>query len=341
MKKKLTICTENNYFNECWSIEFFSIIDSCAKLKKWKFFHYNFITTNSQNDLIFGFNGTIYNQHAIFNEILNINEYSYCQIKKEKIIDFVKKSIFMKKYVILLLNVKNESEFHEFLFFSFNDNKKIFKYIFICNGKQIVREMPYSILQENYINTILNINNLYYNHHYKLYFFSPITTLKIKKNVDFQNISINSLYLFLKETYNNCWISAKLYFNDVFKYQYFNGLLGIVNAILVEFNKYKRDNNHSYNFAKNIKTYYLYRRFFYSSLSSYKKELKISFKNFEKLEDSFKTIENVLLITLKNSRYSDDQIQNMCNNLIDVFKKDFKYIEETLSEVHNLLSRFA
>ena len=36
MKIELPIFLANNYFNECWSFEFFCIIDTVKKYQNWK-----------------------------------------------------------------------------------------------------------------------------------------------------------------------------------------------------------------------------------------------------------------------------------------------------------------
>ena len=69
MKIELPIFLENNYFNECWSFEFFCIIDTVNKYQNWKFLYYNNLTTNGENDLIYGKNGQIYDQKNVYKEI--------------------------------------------------------------------------------------------------------------------------------------------------------------------------------------------------------------------------------------------------------------------------------
>lgn len=327
MKKKLPIYLNEEYFNECWSIEYFCIIDTNIKLRDWKFYNYNFITTNEGNDIVFGLNGKIYDQHSIYREVLDTTELQYYQLKENKLINFIKQKIIKNTYVFILLMNQNCTEFHEFLFYSFDDDKKIVSYPTFQNNKIITKEISYDYLVELYSNTLNYINQIYNLYLYKLNFFAPITTLKIKHNVRIPKININSFYQFLKRTYQNCWISAKVYFEDNLKYEYFNGLLGVINIILLEMDEYRYKNKRNYNFSKNLKSYILYRKFFFDCVKRFKIKLNLTIPNYQYLDFGFKTLENVLLILLKNKEYSNDLITNMREKIISVFKNDFLYIE--------------
>ena len=339
MKIELPIFLANNYFNECWSFEFFCIIDTVKKYQNWKFLYYNNLTTNGENDLIYGKNGQIYDQKNVYKEILDIEELPYTSVTADNLISFVRQNIYNKKYIILLLFNKNTNNYHEYLFYSFNDKNKEFTYPSLINNKIILNKMKYEELTKLFINSIENIDFIYNNFAFKFNYFSPINIIKIKKNVKFKEPNIMDLYYFVKNTYNNCWKSSKVYFNGNFIHEYYEGLLGTINAILVEFDYYRYNNKLNYEFGKNIKTYYLYRKFFFDALSFYFKKIILIYDEYGKLNYGFAILENVILTVLKNKILDSDKIENIRNNIITIFKYDFTYIENVLKFVEEKIKK--
>ena len=126
MNIQLPIYINDHYFNECWSFEYFCIIDCNVENRKWKYQKYNFVTNNEDNEIIYGVNGKIYDGHNYFDSILNSEIYDYNDIKPSEIINFIKDKLFDSKYVIIMLFNHNNQSYHEYLLYGYNDEKKVF-----------------------------------------------------------------------------------------------------------------------------------------------------------------------------------------------------------------------
>lgn len=337
MKKELKINTENLYYNECWSFEYFSIIDNYSEHLFYKYIKYNSITNNENYDLIYGENGTPYNFKLIFADILYIKNYDYNSISYENIVKFIKKSLKEDKYVIILLLNITDFYFHEYLFVGFDDEKQVFTYPALIDSKVEMRIIKYVDVYNMYKHTSINLEYIYKNYFYKFDYFDPIMCIKLKKLKNKYNPSINDFYLFLKKTINYCWLSGKTFFYNEYKYYYYNGILGVINVILLNLDKYKNNNMRYYNFGKNMKTYILYRKFFYDTISFYKKSNKLIISEELFYKKGTRDLENCLFIFLKHEEYDDNIIKTLRKKIINVFEHDFKYINYVYNEVKRML----
>ena len=334
MIKKLNIFIDKQYFNDCWSFEYFCIIDSNPNYRNWKFFNYNFITTNYDNDLVYGFNGAIYDFQSKFKEVLNITHYQYFEVKTNRIIQFIKESLNNDNYIILMLLSKDNNMYHEILIYGYDDEKKVFYSPVYFNKTIKEKEITFKNIEQSYKHTILNINIVYERHTYKFDYFSPISQLVLRKNISLNDININSLYMLLKRTLNNCNVSGKIYYLQNFKSTFYNGLLGVVNAILKEFDLYKYKNKRTYNFEKNIKSFITYRKMFYDAIVMYKNNFKLKIPLYDKLEDTFNNLENCMLILIKaNFKYNNSTIIDIRTKMIDIFRKDYQYVNELCNTI--------
>ena len=167
-KKKMKINISNMYFNECWSIIFFCIVDANKKLVNWKYENYNFITTNEGNEIIYGIHGDIYNKYNIFKDILIIKNTYYSDVKMD-IIEYIKKILNGNEYVIIMLLDGNSTIYHEFLFYGYNINS--FLYVAIINGHVNQYTIDYESFLQLYTHTINNLDLIFDQFMYKFNFF--------------------------------------------------------------------------------------------------------------------------------------------------------------------------
>ena len=168
-----------------------------------------------------------------------------------------------------------------------------------------------------------------------LIFFAPITIIKIKNILKLSDLSIHKLFVFLKKTVKESCSFEKYYFNDVFICKRYDGLLGTVNVLLEEFDKYLYEDKKTYDFQKNIKSYIMYRNLFFDYINLFGDKFTFIDKNYMLFGQ--KQLNNILFILLKHEKYSKELIEKIRETLIKIFKLDFNYINTLYNNVFTVL----
>lgn len=323
---KLPIKINTIYYNECWSIEKFCIIDTNNEYKEWKFSNYNWITNNNENEIVYGKNGHPYDQHKVFNEILEIHNFLYSEIKEKHLIQFLQTNLKQKRYILLNIYYEDIEYLHEILIYGFDKKKLIFYYFEPYNKNSQLSVITYNDLIKLYRNTISNFKNWFEKFAYRFKYCFPLSTMKLKKNLNYNKINILELHLFLKNILEYKNYTSNGYIFDEKKRTYYDGLLGIINILFDEFKKYIKDKKEGYNFPLNFKRYIVYRLFFYDLLKNFFKKYNITNLTNENYLIEQKQLNNILLVLLKNKIYSEKIIYEICDKLIAINENDYQYI---------------
>lgn len=332
---KLLLNTNVKYYNECWSMERFCIIDSNKNNIFWKYLNYNWITTNNTNEIVFGKNGCPYNQHKVFNDILEQENFMYSDIIDTNLILFLKKCIDEKKYILITLYFENNCFLHEILIYGYDFKKKIINY-YEPYKKNKLSTIKFEELISLFVQTKKSFKNWFDEYSYRFKYCYPITTISLKANHNINKINILDLFLFVNEV-----IEYKNYKNDGYIYErkhrtYYDGLLGIINVLFDEFKEYIRGKR-TYNFARNIKRYIDYRLFFFEMVDLFFDEKKLPKLINNENQVNNKKLENILLILLKHKEYTEEIIYGICDKLIEINESDYKYILKLQNILHELI----
>ena len=329
MKIQLPLSFENKYFEEFWSFERFLIINTVPKYQKLQYLNYNTITNNNDSEIIYGYNGKIYDQHSIYNELLSIKGFLFSEISEKEIINFIKKSIQNNNYILInLFNISKE-DVHEILIFGYDDNEQIFFYPIVSKGIVKIEKVKFKNLLESYKIILKKYNDFIEKYAYKFPFCYPISKIKIKKNKKIKNLDWLSFYLFLIDTLTNCFTYGEFYYDNIKTKKYYNGLLGMYNLFFDEFKKYLNGIT-NYDFPLNLKRFIKYRKFVYDLFIEYFNILKINYDLYQ-FKNNFKILDNVLLLLIKYKSYKKEFIFKICDKLIFVYNNDLKVIENLLN----------
>ncbi len=155
MITKLPIVLKPHITSECWTCYKFAVMQTSKFYTDWLMSHMELVTFSTGHST-FGYNERVYNL-SYFNEILNIEDGNLLEIYPEIIIDFIKKQIMDKKYVIIDLEINtlfkvknNDANIHETLIYGYNDEEKVFYSLSITHLGTFESKLSFESVKESY-----------------------------------------------------------------------------------------------------------------------------------------------------------------------------------------------
>lgn len=340
MRKKLAIADKNYYFEECWSFTRFLIINSDERYEKWMYTNYNFITNNKDNEIIYGENGLIYDQHTIYNELLITKRFYYTEIKSSDIINYIKNQIINESYVLITLYKIENDGVHEILIYGFDDERKCFYFPTWKNNKIKTLSVSYENVFNSYVYMERNLQNYINNERFRLFYEFPITVLTLKKNVEVYQNDINNFYLFITKTLDGNFITINKKYCGLDMYTGYNGLLGQYFNLFDIIDK-KIYNNVNFDFSLNVLRFIKYRRFFIDLVKDFISETRVNINNISLFDSDFDVLENIYLILLKHKNTFDDKtILSIKEKLLAIHENDFYFVKNAFDIIDsNFMNR--
>lgn len=155
MFNKLPIVLKPDITSECWTYYKFAIMQTSEFYSEWLLSHIQLVTY-SNGRCIFGNDDQFY-PLSYFNEILDIEDGHLNNIPPEKIVTYLKKMIFSRKYVILDLNFfkvynidKEGFHLHETLIYGYDDEEEIFFTTLTCKEGMVEAKISFKTIEKAY-----------------------------------------------------------------------------------------------------------------------------------------------------------------------------------------------